>query len=111
MLDIVKQLKAHKDTYQCIGLNLDHLQDDDKHALDCMTAESMVMERDTGWFVKLYEVDDESVSVEEHYKQMYPGATENLLSIMCAVYRAGFRLIEFDTDALHVDDLPVFDGH
>ncbi len=109
MADITNQLKAHKDSYQCIGVNLDHLKEDDKHALDCMTSDSMVMERDTGWFVKLYEKDDESKSVEELYKQMYPGATDNLLSIMCASYRAGFRLIEFDADALHIDVFPVFD--
>jgi GT2 family glycosyltransferase len=111
MLDIAKQLKAHKDAYQCICINLSHLKDDDKHALDCMTQESMVMERDTGWFVKLYEVDGEPKSVEECYKQMYPGATDNLLSILCAVYRAGFRLIEFDIDALLVDELRVFDEY
>ena len=109
MADITNQLKAHKDSYQCIGVNLDHLKEDDKHALDCMTSDSMVMERDTGWFVKLYEVDSEPQCIEEHYKQMYPGATDNLLSIMGAVYSAGFRLIEFDTDALYIDELPVFD--
>ncbi len=109
MADITNQLKAHKDSYQCIGVNLAHLKEDDKHALDCMTSDSMVMERDTGWFVKLYEKDDESKSVKELYKQMYPGATDNLLSIMCAAYCAGFRLIEFDTDALYIDVFPVFD--
>lgn len=102
------QFEAHPDRYTCIGINLNHLTEDDKHTLDCHLPNSMVMERETGWFVKLYQPDI-AASVEEFYTAKYPGITLNLLKIFCGAYRAGFRLIEFDLHAQEVCGLSLFD--
>lgn len=110
MAQLTQQFKAHRDTFSCIGINICHLSEDDKHTLDCAFSGEMVMERDTGWFVKLYEFDEkeEDGTLEDFFTVLYQGITPTLLTIFCEAYQAGFRLIEFDMDALIVKDLPVF---
>ena len=108
---LTEQFKAHRDVYSCIGINIAHLGDEDKHTLDCAFSGEMVMERDTGWFVKLYEFDkkEEGGTLETFFTELYQGITPTLLTIFCEACQAGYRLIEFDMDALIVKDLPVFD--
>lgn len=109
MAQLTQQFKAHRDTYSCIGINICHLGDDDKHTLDCAFSGEMVMERDTGWFVKLYEFDEkeEGGTLESFFKATYKGITPTLLTIFCEAYSAGYRLIEFDMDALVIEGLPM----
>ncbi|MDC8832834.1 DUF5983 family protein [Alteromonas gilva] len=60
----------------------------------------MVMERDTGFVVKLYE------EVEDFAGEPY---SCNLLGLLMSAHQAGFRMVEFDSDATILEDVPSFD--
>lgn len=111
MTDYNHAFKAHKDLYRCIGINIAHLNEEDKQTIDCCYSHDMAAERETGWFVKLYELDEDlaHLGLERYYRAAYEDITPNLLTIFCAAYEAGYRMIEFDIDALVVDGLPVFE--
>lgn len=84
-------LKSSVDTYQVICINSSHLIDSDKDLLDNLgTSTGMIMKRDTGWFVKLYE------DLESNY--LYDSSNE-LKKLFELCHAAGYRMIEFDCDA------------
>jgi len=60
----------------------------------------MVMERDTGFLVKLY--DDVEYFADEPY-------SDNLRGLLMSAHQAGFRMMEFDSDATILEDTPYFD--
>ena len=84
----------HQDQYKCIGLSTSHLTRDDKDKLTRTAATDcgMIMERDTGYFIKLY--------VEKEYAlDLIDNLSQEAQDVIMACHEAGFRLIEFDRDA------------
>ena len=86
------------EVYRCAALSSAHLGPDDRRALTRYVesgAEQMVTERDTGFFVKLYE--EWACNAEAAFMRALSKRTRALIQ---ALHRAGFRLIEFDGDAI-----------
>lgn len=84
----------HEDKYQCIGVSTSHLTSDDKDKLS-LTADgecNMIMERDTGFFIKLYEET-------EYTHNLCDNLSQEAQDVIMACHAAGFRMIEFDCDA------------
>lgn len=97
------ELERTEDSYKAIGISTYHLSLDDTVDLDGLAFDrecNMVMKRDTGWFVKLY--DSPQANDREHL-------TEHLKSLFRACLGAGFRMIEFDADASIYHNLQTFD--
>jgi hypothetical protein len=97
-------LMAEQTSYRVIGLSTEHLADYDRIFLDRYAADpdcNMVMERDTGWFIKLFD-DDVTPNLEYH------GISESLKHIILSAWVSGFRMIEFDMDAPVNQALPIF---
>ena len=87
-------LNATEDQYRVIGISTDHLSREDRDYLESLAKDpaiGMVMGRDTGWFLKLYEDLDLNLD--------YPAMSPSLQAIITCVHMAGFRMIEFDCDA------------
>lgn len=98
-----QKLMCAEDQYKVIGISTAHLTMDDKSLLSHLAQRddtSMCMERDTGFFIKLY---DELTCYEE---STY---SENILNIVKLAIEAGFRMIEFDGDASEMRNLPLFE--
>lgn len=92
-----------EDTYKAIGIYIGHLSKPDREALKELSEDgevTMVMERDTGFFVKLY---------DEAKYNVYGELSDLANNILAFAYEAGFRMIEFDCDATAYDCLPCFD--
>jgi hypothetical protein len=87
-------IDIHSDKYACIALSTSHLTQNDKDKLtntattDC----GMIMERDTGYFIKLY-VD------KEYTLYLIDNLSQEAQDVIMACHNAGFQLIEFDRDA------------
>lgn len=95
---------ATPDQYKVIVVSVSHLTQDDQDALEVLVNDTncnMVMGRTTGWFVKLYE--------EVEYEIENNGFSDSLKSILSKAHKAGFRMVEFDSDGSCYFDLPVFD--
>lgn len=91
-MNISEQLKASQDQYSTICISTAHVSKEDRTKLSRMCFDpncNMIMKRDTGWFVKLYdEAEDNDYDVSEDLKALFYYCVE-----------AGFRMIEFDCDA------------
>lgn len=84
----------HQDTYKAIAISTSHLTQDDKDKLT-NTAESdcgMIVERDTGYFIKLY---DEV----EYTRNLIDNLSQGAQDVIMACHDGGFTMIEFDRDA------------
>ena len=83
-----------EDHYKCLAISIAHLTSSDIRILECRpvndTELNMIMERDTGFFIKLYEDIEDNV---------YPAMTTTFNSILVQAAKAGYRLVEFDRDA------------
>lgn len=92
------------ETYTAVALSTAHLTAQDLIALQSKSGGStMVMERDTGFFIKLYCCEVASVSnTDEHY-------SEHLNAIVTWAADQGFQLVEFDCDAPAVNLFPCFE--
>lgn len=89
---------AHGESYRCVALSTAHLTPNDVAELSALCGSNpMIMARDTGWFVKLYE------EVESNVR---PELSDTYNAIISAAVAAGFRLVEFDADATVIDGLP-----
>jgi hypothetical protein len=81
------------ETYRVMAISSGHLTFEDTQLLDYKAnhyAENMVMGRDTGFFMKLYEKDQ--CNDDDSY-------SESLKDIIRYAVTHGFRMIEFDCDA------------
>lgn len=91
------------DQYKCIGISTGHLTPHDIEQLRHLAARDdfqMVMERDTGFMVKLHE--ESEYFADDPY-------SDNLLGILMSVHQAGYRLVEFDSDATIMPDMEFFE--
>lgn len=112
-LDQPHTLANTDDRYNCVCVSTAHLTPHDREAaLPILAAETnMVAERDTGFFVKLYEDAD-------YYDPEAPGAEYNkfrilsqqALTILRDAHSAGYRMVEFDADADVYSVYPEFDS-
>lgn len=92
------------DTYQVIALSTGHLTEQDRDRLrkTCNDQDNnMVLCRDTGFFIKLYE----ELSPED----LPSWYSETLKRLILAIHRQGYRMIEFDSDAPVLDAFPVYE--
>ena len=84
-------------TYRAICLNTGHLTQSDISALeDASVNPGMVLKRDTGFFIKLFD----EIERDSTY-------SDDLNAIIEWGHGLGHRLIEFDSDALEIDTFPI----
>lgn len=96
------ELAMSDDQYKALGVSVEHLTDTDLKLLEAMAdnpENNMVMGRATGWLVKLYGNEGES--------EKYSGMSEGFQDVLKKASEAGFRLVEFDTDATTYNAFPV----
>ncbi|CCO44221.1 hypothetical protein VIBNISOn1_1050047 [Vibrio nigripulchritudo SOn1] len=81
-----------------------NITQEDTKALDSMLMQdcSMVARRPTGYFIKLYEHDDDS-------SNYYPAFSDALNLILRVAAEQGFRCIELDCAANEVNNAVCFD--
>lgn len=100
---LLTELEHSEDSYRTIGISNYHLSGADTVVLDDLASDpecNMVLKRDTGWFVKLYESPDANT---------HASMSLNLNSILSACLSAGYRMIEFDADANLYQKLQTFE--
>ena len=92
--------------YKCLALSTAHLTKKDAALLsDLSSIDPMVMSRDTGFFIKLY--DDQGGGDDLNYKGGY---SPDLRRVISYAISHGHRLIEFDNDVeIHGDVFAVHD--
>lgn len=89
------------ESYQCCAVSSAHLTPEDVQTLTIAAGKrGMIMERSTGFFIKLYE---EPETIDDY--GLMAGAT----ALLHAAHEAGYRMVEFDCDAPLVDDFPIYD--
>ncbi|MDN3661125.1 DUF5983 family protein [Vibrio agarivorans] len=90
------------ETYKTACVSTQHMQLNDVRELKVMCDEQMAMvaERETGFFLKLFE------DVSENH---YPKLSTELSALIKEAAEQGFRCIEFDCDAESVDGAKEFD--
>ena len=86
------------ESYTCCALSTGHLSPSCLLELDQISS-NMVMSRDTGYFLKLYDDLDMNICF----------TSKVLNKAVAQLHAKGYRLIEFDRDAEEVSDLPTFD--
>lgn len=94
-----------EEQYRVIAISTGHLTEEDISALEIAaddSDENMVLERDTGFFIKLYE-DDEDGGINLRH-----GHSDTIQTLIQWCHAAGFRMIEFDCDAPTLPHFPVF---
>lgn len=98
------ELAACREQYKTVCFSTGHLTGRDCKTLEELALDdscNMIMKRDTGWFVKLYdEVGDNSY---------YVGMSEFFFTILNAALAAGFRMVEFDCDADEQSPFKIFE--
>lgn len=92
------------ETYKAVALSTGHLRESDAKALSFLVGtDQLIMERDTGFFVKLM-VDTENKGINAR-----PELSPEFNRIIQWASEKGFALIEFDGAAETVDIFPTFD--
>jgi len=90
----------NREQYKCVALSTAHLSRTAVFELELFAIDSnnnMVMERDSGWFIKLYGDGCD--------KNKY---TRTLQAIVNKMVSEGYLMIEFDCDVLASDDFKVY---
>jgi len=94
-----------EECYRVVSINSGHLTQADNDALTAAADdvdETMVMSRETGFFIKLYE-DEENAGCN-----LCHGHSETIKVIIQWAHQSGYRMIEFDCDAQVLAKFPVF---
>lgn len=81
-----------------------HITEEDTHVLDRMLSQdcSMVAKRPTGYFIKLYEHEDDS-------SNYYPAVSDAFNQLLLEAAKQGYRCLELDGAANDIDKAPCFD--
>ena len=98
------ELTLTKDRYSCIGICTSHLSQLDRVSLDEESKPinfNMIASRETGWLVKLHD--------EHCLREDYKSFSDSFFNILLNVHKAGYRMIEFDSDASEYDCFPLFE--
>ena len=94
------ELISSDDQYKCIAISTIHLNEHCKSALSALAAHTnMVFERDTGWFVKLYDELEYNLEMPNSACYELGEIPSQLATIYSAALSAGYRMIEFDSEA------------
>lgn len=91
-MELEKLANLNTESYSAVAISTGWLSDADRCILDDMAKRSisnMVLVRDSGWFIKLY---------EELELNINPEYSAELRLIITKAHQDGFRLIEFDCD-------------
>ena len=83
--------KLIKSEYKAVAISTADVPPHDMHNLKHMDS-GMVMERDTGFFIKLYEEP-------EYNMQEFQNLTFRLNTILQQAHYLGYRMVEIDCDA------------
>jgi hypothetical protein len=96
--------------YRAVAINIAHLTKADTKAFDLAISggETMLMKREYGYFLKLFE-HDEGYCFAEGTGNNRHGVSDQCKAIIEWAYNAGYRMIEFDCDAPAIDLFPVFE--
>lgn len=92
------EISCTEEKYECIGISTAHLTDKDLLQLDVLADDddcNMIMKRSTGWFIKLYPEAEANLT--------YASMSNDFHHILQEAHKAGFRLVEFDSDASQYD--------
>jgi len=92
-----------RESYKVLVLSTAHLRDYDIQRLTHKARDpdnNMVMERDTGFFIKFYE----DIDLDQDEKQSL-----NFNVIVATALAEGFRMLEFDRDAPVYDDFASYE--
>ena len=94
---------ASFEEYKVVAMSTSHLTEEDRDLLveAVNDADQMVLERETGFFIKLF--DEE---VPHNYRH---GHSETIKDIIRWAHDSGYRMIEFDSDAEVLNQFPVFE--
>lgn len=89
--------------YQVAAMSTSHLTEEDRDALiaSIEQGEQMVLQRQAGFFLKLY-----AEGSPENYRH---GVSDTLSDIIRWAVQSGYRMIEFDADADVLPQFPVFE--
>jgi hypothetical protein len=99
---IEQELMNSIDQYKTVGISVDHISEADRDSLSELAADEscgMILERDTGWFIKLYE------DIDSNNRYLI---SEGLKSLLESCLKAGYRMIEIDCDAQTYENLPTY---
>ena len=108
--ELITTMKTHADQYKALALSTGHLRQEDKQILTNMAFNTgMITERDTGWFIKLFELMGNIAESASVWEENYPFISEHLRHIFMGAYLAGYRMIEFDSDADTIEGLIVYE--
>lgn len=93
--------------YMTVAMSTAHLTKEDLDALEAAEREDdqMVLKRESGYFIKLYDVCDEE-GVERNYRH---GHSDTIKDIIRWALESGYRMIEFDGDATVMAQFPTFE--
>lgn len=101
------ELTQFAEQYKCIAVSTGHLQPsdiDELHSIVSRGSSNMITERDTGFFIKLYGVDSAN-------DRAYGELSDSFYSLISEVQKAGYLLVEFDSDAKVYNCFPLYEGN
>lgn len=108
-MNAVNELMNSGDQYKVIGINTCHIRQSDADTLTMLGEDPcvpMILERDTGAFVKLYpDMKDEKRVLEVDY----PGFSEAFYHVLAQAKLAGYTMVEFDNAAAEYEMLPQYE--
>ena len=89
--------------YKVVVMSTAHLTEDDTNSLTqaILDGESMVLERDSGYFIKLY-----CDNLPDNYRH---GHSDSIKAIIQWAFRNEFSMIEFDRDADIIEQFQVYE--
>ncbi len=99
---------SQAETYRAVAISTGHLSRADRQMLTARAhdqQDNMVLQRPTGWFVKLYAPDGDITA----QSNALTFQSSQLNAVLIEAAAAGFQLVEFDADAGCIDDLQVYD--
>ncbi len=99
------ELTQFAEQYQCIAVSTVHLQPSDiyeLHSIVSSGSSNMITRRNTGFFIKLYGADSYS-------DRAYGELSESFYSLISEVQKAGYLLVEFDSDAKVYSCFPLYE--
>lgn len=106
---LVKGMSEASDTYKAIALSTAHIDSCDKIFLTQIGFKyNLVAERESGFFVKLPEIDDDASDIEV-WNSFFPNISESLFKILASAYLASYRMVEFDSSADIISTLKVYE--
>lgn len=101
------ELTQFAEQYKCVAVSTGHLHPSDINELQAIVSRgtsNMITERDTGFFVKLYGVDSTN-------NRAYGELSDSFYSLISEVQKAGYLLVEFDSDAMVYSCFPLYEAN